>query len=406
MKKYDELTARLLERRDQYVAVQTAKRKRIMQVALPMSGGLLAAVIGIALWQGGVFENTPPVTDNIQPDTAVSTTENTTADTTEDATVPTTTVPTDIIPTVNHSTTVDDGTTADKTTSATGKPHSTTTTEQPTTGKTDPTTGTIGKPTKNTTTGKAKPSKPPVVTVGRTTKTTTQTTNTTKRKNNVLWSDDCGGIGNEGAVLFKHGKYMKYHMCLHSIVQSAHPNDKIAVLAEPVINMNFVYKGKTMEEYRKEYRKELAIKENLHTLLLYGDLLKYGEALYTTGTPDGTRWAESYYKSTIDTIGEDLLSKYIVNGEFLKEKAQSAYDNFQYKTDYSKIRNDCNSHIKTELKGLLDRLEIDYYTLSLGIECIVFNATTEELEKLSNCELYELNGFHFHWASRSFCVDE
>lgn len=194
MNKYDELTARLLERRDSYVAAQAAKRKRMLQVALPMSGGLLAAVIGIALWQGGVFENTPPVTDNIQPDTATTTdvtpsdtvtgdSTHTTADTTEDATAPTATVPTDIIPTVNHSTTVDDGTTADKTTSATGNPHSTTTTEQPTTEKTDPTTGTIGKPTKtNPTTSKppvptdttVKPNNPEVT--DPTTTTTTQPT--------------------------------------------------------------------------------------------------------------------------------------------------------------------------------------------------------------------------------------
>lgn len=187
MKKYDELTARLLERRDSYVAAQAAKRKRMLQVALPMSGGLLAAVIGIALWQGGVFENTPPVTDNIQPDTAVSTTENTSADPKEDATAPTGTVPTDIIPTVNHSTTVDDGTTADKTTSATGNPHSTTMTEQPTTGKTDPTTGTIGKPTTNPTIVKppvptsttVKPNNPEV-TDPTTTSTNLPTTNTTQ----------------------------------------------------------------------------------------------------------------------------------------------------------------------------------------------------------------------------------
>lgn len=208
MKKYDELTARLLERRDSYVAAQAAKRKRMLQVALPMSGGLLAAVIGIALWQGGVFENTPPVTDGVRPDAAVSTTENTSADPTEDATVPTATVPTDIIPTVNHSTTVDDGTTADKTTSATGNPHSTTTTEQPTTGKTDPTTGTIGKPTTSPTIVKppvptsttVKPNNPEVTAPTKPT-TTQPTTKPTSGKTDLTTqstiTDPSGGDPNE-----------------------------------------------------------------------------------------------------------------------------------------------------------------------------------------------------------------
>ena len=94
MKKYDELTARLLERRDQYVAAQAAKRKRMLQVALPMSGGLLAAVIGIALWQGGVFAPAQlPVEAPNESTSTTDTTADTTTTTTEKSTIPTTTEP-------------------------------------------------------------------------------------------------------------------------------------------------------------------------------------------------------------------------------------------------------------------------------------------------------------------------
>ena len=99
MKKYDELTARLLERRDSYVAVQAAKRKRIMQVALPMSGGLLAALLCVGLWQGGAFApaqlpveapNEGTTTEATEP---TDTTADTTTTTTAKPTTPTTTEP-------------------------------------------------------------------------------------------------------------------------------------------------------------------------------------------------------------------------------------------------------------------------------------------------------------------------
>ncbi len=63
--------------------------------------------------------------------------------------------------------------------------------------------------------------------------------------------------------------------------------------------------------------------EKLAQLLKQGDMLKYGEALYTTGIPDGEKWTKELYEQRVEFFGEDLLSKYIVDGEFLRKSVES-----------------------------------------------------------------------------------
>ena len=60
MKNYDELTNDLLERRDRYVADQKKKRKNLMSVATSLCCLCLVALLGFGMWQGGMFNTTPP----------------------------------------------------------------------------------------------------------------------------------------------------------------------------------------------------------------------------------------------------------------------------------------------------------------------------------------------------------
>ena len=60
MKNYDELTNDLLERRDRYVADQKKKRKRVMGIATALCCFCLVALLGFGMWQGGMFNTTPP----------------------------------------------------------------------------------------------------------------------------------------------------------------------------------------------------------------------------------------------------------------------------------------------------------------------------------------------------------
>ena len=60
MKNYDELTNDLLERRNHYVTVQKKKRKRLIGVATSLCFICLSTLIGFGMWQGGMFNTTPP----------------------------------------------------------------------------------------------------------------------------------------------------------------------------------------------------------------------------------------------------------------------------------------------------------------------------------------------------------
>ena len=59
-----------------------------------------------------------------------------------------------------------------------------------------------------------------------------------------------------------------------------------------------------------------------------GDSLKYGEALYTTGDANGMKWDKEWYELRVKFYGREFLAKYIVNGEFLREKAEADHEAF------------------------------------------------------------------------------
>ena len=89
-------------------------------------------------------------------------------------------------------------------------------------------------------------------------------------------------------------------------------------------NEDFVYNGRTLKEYTNDTMGEdITRMENLLNSIYGGDQLKYGEEIYISGTPDGTKWTKEIYDLTIERYGEELLSKYIVDGEFLKEQLRA-----------------------------------------------------------------------------------
>ncbi len=85
---------------------------------------------------------------------------------------------------------------------------------------------------------------------------------------------------------------------------------------------DFVYQGRTMKEYVNDTMGEDITK--LENLLYRGEQLKYGEALYIS-PPENIewKWTKETYDGDIEYFGKELLSKYIVDGEFLKEQLQN-----------------------------------------------------------------------------------
>ena len=105
-------------------------------------------------------------------------------------------------------------------------------------------------------------------------------------------------------------------------INAAGDDEVIAIMARPSLDYDFIYEGKTLNQYYSEKCAEDSLAEILTMLLKDGDYLKYGEALYTTGTPDGERWAKELYEERIGFYGEEILGKYIADGQFLSDKLE------------------------------------------------------------------------------------
>ncbi len=121
------------------------------------------------------------------------------------------------------------------------------------------------------------------------------------------------GFTTEGGKRVSFGLYA-------ALRQYENTNVQIAVTPKYNTDGNYVYNGKTIQQYHNEWDEESDLSEKYGQLLKEGDKLKYGEALYTTGAPDGEKWDKNWYDIRVNFYGEDFLAKYIVNGEFLRDK--------------------------------------------------------------------------------------
>ncbi len=107
------------------------------------------------------------------------------------------------------------------------------------------------------------------------------------------------------------------------------------------VHVDYIYNGKTYTEIVEEMSYPRSQGEILKELILmYGEILKYGKEVVTVeGIPEddmlvipsdrGLCWPEEYYDRIVTHINEndpETLSRYIVNGDFLSEKAQEDFE--------------------------------------------------------------------------------
>ena len=85
---------------------------------------------------------------------------------------------------------------------------------------------------------------------------------------------------------------------------------------------DFVYEGRTLAEWIADVEYEWRLAQ----LIKVGGAMKYGTALYETGTPDGEKWTKSEYDFEVGYIGEDILARYIVGGELLADELRADYE--------------------------------------------------------------------------------
>lgn len=163
-------------------------------------------------------------------------------------------------------------------------------------------------------------------------------------------------------------------------------------------NLDFIYKGKTLKEhssYASNFGQEYT---KLSRLLKVGDELKYGETLYTTGTQDGIKWHKLYYEETMEYYGEEWLSQYIVDGEFLREKVitdQNTQDSL-YKEAYDWYLEAKNAYRDHHMQAAVDHL------LEMGISVKVYGNTWAYFEisvdDFAALEFEDMSNWHFYPA--------
>ena len=230
---------------------------------------------------------------------------------------------------------------------------------------------------------------------------TTQTTPTTKPTYNILWADS-ESDDNDGFFLHEGREYC---YCLYDVLEDP-PVDKIAIRVEGGVSAYFVYKGKTIEEYREAYVQERRLFRLLTQLVIEGEDLKYGEALYTTGGPDGVKWAKELYEKRVAMYGEELLSKYIVDGEFLKAEVEAEVERrlngyHPARDAYDEAVDAAKRHAIAQLKTVLDSLGLDYEE-QINAGELVFFATVDEFLALPTDAVCGT----CHWAAKGNDSDD
>lgn len=135
----------------------------------------------------------------------------------------------------------------------------------------------------------------------------------------IIWAANGQSIedpDDASALVTWNGWSMNYS--LYEVLNRADKTDFIAIVVSKNNSAeldSFEYKGTTLIQLRAE-RDDLNLLSNkLIDFHKEGEWLKYGELLYTTGTPDGEKWTKSLYDERVTFYGEAFIEKYIVNGE-------------------------------------------------------------------------------------------
>lgn len=197
----------------------------------------------------------------------------------------------------------------------------------------------------------------------------------------VIWGDDVGST-EDYAICEWNGKSVSSRL-----YDELEKNDENVLFAVSPTNFNldmdFVYSGKTLSDYAADREDEYSDFNKLGMILKEGDSLKYGELLYKGGAPNGEKWAESYYHERVEMYGEEFLSKYIADGEFLKDKVQEDIDAMSDRTAsklYDEAVEAYRLHTIKELAKALDEQDIRYEMVG---DYLVMYVTESELAQLS-----------------------
>lgn len=165
--------------------------------------------------------------------------------------------------------------------------------------------------------------------------------------------EDGVSIPYDAAMVEWEGKTVSLELA--AALEAAPADAVLDIVAHPYIDYDFVFEGKTLAAYYAAMCDERNLPEILVQLLKEGDALRYGSALYETGTPDGERWDRAFYEERIFFYGPDILGKYIADGEFLRAQAEADLAAAQNAREATRA---CKAAFAAYLKQLADTLEL------------------------------------------------
>ena len=166
--------------------------------------------------------------------------------------------------------------------------------------------------------------------------------------------------------------------------QNTDENTVIAISPKFKSDENYKYNGKTITEYNEAVSDNNLLDEKLHQILKDGDELKYGELLYTTGTPDGIKWSQELYEQRVEFYGEEFLAKYIVNGEFLRDVVEDDIAEFSTQP-HSDLNEALRAYKKEMILKVIEQLKQQNIRYEYKEEAsdLIINVTVEEFKALS-----------------------
>ncbi len=216
----------------------------------------------------------------------------------------------------------------------------------------------------------------------------------------IIWNDYFGS--EDAALMDWNGKCVQ--MSLGEAFRKNPETSCYAIVARPHLDEKYVYNGKSLEEYESEAQYEATYPELLASLLKVGDALKYGEKLYQTGTPDGEKWSKEFYDKTVEEYGQELLSKYIVDGEFLREEVENDIKNYQVTKAIEACQNAKRAYYQQTLEKARQELKHQAINCEYGndSECLVIYVTKSEFEDM---HLEDISKWYFYMAAKNSVED-
>lgn len=216
---------------------------------------------------------------------------------------------------------------------------------------------------------------------------------------NIIWDTGTGDEVSNGVEIPLWEEWCVDSYILYRELENAAPEQYFALHISKIFWDGFVYNGKSVAEILSEKEGKYILIEKLGQLVKDGHVLKYGDLVYTLGTPEGEKWAKSLYDERLEYYGKDFLSKYIVDGEFYQSQAEVDLSNAIAEAEQLEILYD--KSYKAYHNSYVD--DIEEIFSNLGVCTAVKNNKLFvfiQKEKLATLEIADKGSYRLSLAKR------